>query len=227
MLLTPSWLYYLFGGLMLAVGAYGVLLLGLAVVTRRYAGVDVEISHVAMGLAMAGMFVESWYFGPDALWELVFGVLLVWFAVRGIRSVQTFGLHLPHTWVHALMSFAMLVMYWFPMGSSAGRSVGMSMTAGGAGGRLDPGLAFLLVVALLASAVFTLASRKKGGVVYGTHVKAAEAATGAGVLAADAYLADTLSSAGGVESVVAAPALLDAAHVVMAVGMAFMLVLML
>ena len=115
---TPSWLYYLFGVLMLAVAAYCLTLLVLSVATNRPAGRDVEISHIFMGVAMAGMFVGQWAFGRSAVWEIIFGALLIWFLVESIQSVRTYGLHLPHALIHAVMNFAMLLMYWFPMGSS-------------------------------------------------------------------------------------------------------------
>ena len=79
---TPSWLYYLFGGLMLGVAAYCLTLLILSVATDRPAGRDVEISHLFMGVAMAGMFVSQWAFGRSAVWEIIFGVLMVWFVVQ-------------------------------------------------------------------------------------------------------------------------------------------------
>ena len=79
---------------------------------------------------MAGMFVGRWAFGPSAVWEIIFGALLIWFLVESIQSVRTYGLHLPHALIHAVMSFAMLLMYWFPMGASVGA---MSMSASGEG----------------------------------------------------------------------------------------------
>jgi hypothetical protein len=225
--LTPEWLYHLFAVTMLAVAAYSLGLIGLSLVSGHRAGMDVMLSHVAMGVAMAGMFVGGWSFGPATLWEVVFGLLLVWFAARGVLSVQRYGLHLPHTWVHALMSFAMLVMYWFPMGSALGRSVDMSMTSVSIGGHVDPAVPSLLALALLASGIFTLASPNKGGAVYGTHV----VPQGGGLEDARPvptdYLVNAPSSAGSLEAVVAAPRLVDVTHVIMCVAMGFMLVLML
>ena len=152
---TPSWLYYLFGVLMLAVAAYCSTLLVLSLATHRPSGRDVEISHIFMGVAMAGMFVGDWAFGRSAVWEIIFGALLIWFLVESIQSVRTYGLHLPHALIHAVMNFAMLLMYWFPLGSSAGA---MSMSAPTTGAKLDPGLAFVVAFILFASAIFTLAS---------------------------------------------------------------------
>ncbi len=166
---TPSWLYYLFGVAMLAIAAYCFTLLVLSVATHRPSGRDVEISHVFMGVAMAGMFVDQWAFGRSAVWEIIFGILLVWFLVESIQSVRTYGLHLPHALIHAVMSFAMLLMYWFPMGATSGA---MSMSASGTGPKLDSGIAFLLAFVLFASAIFTLASPNKGASHFGSHAPA-------------------------------------------------------
>ena len=56
----PAWLYYLFGVLMLAVAAYGVLLFALSLASHRRAGRDIDVPHALMGVAMAGMFVPAW-----------------------------------------------------------------------------------------------------------------------------------------------------------------------
>lgn len=214
---VPSWLYYLFGGLMLAVAAYSVTLLILGFATNRPAGRDVEISHAFMGVAMAGMFVGHWAFGRSAVWEIIFSLLMIWFVVAAIQSVQRYGLHLPHALIHAVMNFAMLLMYWFPLGASSATG---SMSMGGSthGGSVDPGLVSLLAVILCASAVFTLASPIKGQSHFGSHAPAYAIPGGA----ADAQAVPILA----VESVAAAPWLVDVSHAVMAVGMAFMLVLM-
>jgi hypothetical protein len=227
MSLNPPWLYDLVAGLMLLVAAYSAVLLVLAAVLRRPAGADVEVSHLAMGIAMAGMFVARLTFGPDALWELVFGGLFVLFATRGLRSVQLFGLHLSHYFIHALMSLGMLLMYWFPVGSTRGRSIAMTMTAGASGGRVDPAVAFAIAFALFTSAIFTLASPNKGAIVYGSHQSTPTDGASTSGPASLALRTDTVSSAGGFESVVATPRLLDITHVVMAIAMGFMLVLML
>ena len=120
---TPSWLYYLFALAMLAVAAYGLVLLAVSVATRRTAGWDVDIAHIFMGVSMAGMFIAGWAFGPSAIWELIFTALLVWFLAQSVQSVITFGIHLTHYLIHAAMSFAMLLMYLFPAGARSGRHV--------------------------------------------------------------------------------------------------------
>ena len=214
----PPGLYYSFGVMMFAVAAYGLVLLVTQAAERRSLGRDVEISHVAKGVAMAGMFVPAWAFGPNVLWELVFVALLVWFAARSVQSVRAWGLHVPHTAVHAVMSFAMLLMYWFPSGISPSA---MSMTASATGGRIDPGLSFLLAFVLFGSAVFTVASPNRGATYFGTHggARVLVAASG-GSANGRATVASRLTT------IVATPSLLDASHVVMSTAMGLMLILM-
>ncbi len=220
---TPAWLYYLFGVLMLAVAAYCFTLVILSVATNRPAGRDVEISHIFMGIAMAGMFVGHWAFGRSAFWEIIFGALLIWFLVASIQSVLTYGLHLPHALIHAVMNFAMLLMYWFPMGSSAGA---MSTSASAAGPKLDSGVAFVVAFILFASAIFTLASPNKGASHFGSHAPAYA------MVGAPARGRAEVSTDGGVgamvavDEIVATPWLVDVSHVVMCVAMGFMLLLM-
>jgi hypothetical protein len=219
---TPSWLYYLFGVVMLGVAAYCLTLLVLSVAAGRPAGRDVEISHLFMGVAMAGMFVGRWAFGRSAMWEIIFSTLMVWFLVAAIQSVERYGLHLPHALIHAVMNFTMVLMYWFPIGAPSPDG-SMSMSTGGA--RLDPGLALLLTLVLCASAIFTLASPVKGRSHFGSHAPAyALGATGGDGRGdrPDGVSTTVLE----IDEAVAAPWLVDVSHAVMCVAMAFMLVLM-
>jgi hypothetical protein len=218
---TPVWLYYLFGVLMLVVAAYSVVLSMSSLATRRPLGWDVDVSHLVMGLSMAGMFVTKWAFGASALWELIFSVLLIWFLVRSIQSIRRWGLHFSHFLIHAVMSFTMLLMYRFPTSASMGA---MSMSARGV--RLDPGLSFVLAFVLFGSAIFTLASPNKGASRHGTH-SPAYATGGAGWGASTSQPTEQISSAGSIERLLATPRLEDASHVVMCVAMGFLLILML
>jgi hypothetical protein len=220
--LTPPWLYYLFGALVIVVAAYGVALLAVSLTTRRSPGWDVDVSHAFMGVAMAGMFVTHWAFGPSTMWELIFAVLLLWFSVRSVQSLIRWGLHLTHFLIHAMMSFAMLLMYWFPRPTTGGASM-TSMSMPSTGTRLDPGLTFVLVSILCASAIFTLASPYKGASHHGRHVPiyAVSGSSGSGSTA-DSSERGSPSA----EAIVSSPWLEDVSHVVMAVAMAFMLVLM-
>ena len=221
---TPSWLYYLFAVAMLAVAAYGLVLLAVSCATRRTAGWDVDVAHIFMGVSMAGMFVAGWAFGPSAIWELIFTVLLVWFVVQSIQSVIAFGIHLTHYLIHAAMSFAMLLMYVVPAGAT-NRGVSMSM-ASSSSARIDPGLSLLLAFVFFASAVFTLASPIKGVSHHGRHARAyAMSGAAGGTVEASSGQAPASAGRGGV-GVITAPWLEDASHVVMSIGMGFMLILM-
>jgi hypothetical protein len=219
---TPSWIYDLFGTLMLVVAGYCLASVAIETSTRRFSGWDVDIAHIAMGISMAGMFVSSWSFGPSGVWELIFGVLLVWFVVRSAQSVQIFGIHLSHWFVHAVMSFAMLMMYVFPGGGSSTGSMSSSMSHTAA--RLDPGLALLLAFLLLGSAIFTLASPNKGISHHGSH-PGGVVLVGADGSATLGGVDDTLATTGGL-AVLTTPWVEDLSHVVMCVAMGFMLILM-
>ncbi len=221
---TPSWLYYFFAVAMLAVAAYGLVLLAVSVAVRRAAGWDVDVAHIFMGVAMAGMFVADWAFGLNAIWELIFTVLLVWFLVQSVQSLIAFGVHLTHYLIHAAMSFAMLLMYMVPAGARTG-TMSMSMSSSSSG-RIDPGLSLLLAFAFLASAVFTLASPNKGASHHGRHFRA---------YAGNSRAGGTVEAVGGrvltptgreAIRVIANPRLEDASHVVMALGMAFLMILL-
>ena len=217
----PSWLYYLFGLVMFVVAAYAASLLFISVTGRHHSGRDIDIAHVFMGVSMAGMFVTKWAFGPSAIWELIFAALMVWFIVRSIQSIQRFGLHKPHEAIHATMSFAMLLMYLYPVGATAG-AMSMSMSSGAA--KLDPGLGFLLAVTFFGSAIFTLASPIKGVSHHGAHALAYATIAAEGAQDSRSVGGDSTST---VEAAFTTPWLEDASHVVMCVAMGFMLILML
>ena len=222
---TPSWLYYLFAVAMLAVAAYGLILLAVAVVARMTGGRDVDIAHIFMGVSMAGMFVSDWAFGPSAIWELIFTVLLVWFVVQSIQSVIAFGIHLTHYLIHAAMSFAMLLMYVFPAAARSG-AMSMSMSMASSRARIDPGLSLLLAFDFFASVIFTIASPYKGASHHGTHARA-YAMSGAAAGTVEAPGGPAVASTGrGAVRLITDPRLEDASHVVMAVAMGFMLILM-
>lgn len=222
---TPSWLYYSFGSLMLVVAAYCLVLLIATVAKHKPAGWDVDAAHVLMGVSMAGMFVARWAFGRGAVWEVIFAVLLTWFLARSAQSMLKYGLHLSHSLIHAVMSFAMLLMYWFPVQLTGGAPSG-SMSMASSASRLDPGLALLLAFMLCASAIFTLASPNKGASHHGAHLPA-YAMSGAGESGgSDGCTEGPIVSPGRVEELLALPWLEDASHVVMCVAMGFLLILM-
>ncbi len=165
----------------------------------------------------------DWAFGRSAVWEIIFGALLIWFLVESIQSVRTYGLHLPHAMIHAIMSIAMLLMYWFPMGASAGA---MSMSASTTGPKLDSGVAFVVAFILFASAIFTLASPNKGASHFGSHAPAYALVGATGSDRPQVRPEGGNDAAVVVDEIVATPWLVDLSHVVMCIAMGFMLLLM-
>lgn len=228
---TPSWLYYLFAVAMLAVAAYAICLLVVSWKLNDPAGRDIDIAHLFMGTAMAGMFVADWSFWPNGFWELAFFLLLVWFTFRSVQSIRHFGLHVPHEGIHAAMSFSMLMMYWFPASSSSS-AMSMSMSSS-SHAMLDPGIGLFLVVLFCGSAIFTLASPNPGASHHGSHVVARTrvlamtGARGEDVAGQGEGVRSFQHAASGPLAVITAPRLEDLSHVVMCMGMAFMLTLML
>jgi hypothetical protein len=225
MTVAPSWLYDFFGALMLVVAAYSVALLAITVAAHRPSGWDVDVAHVVMGVSMAGMFVATWGFGPRSLWEFIFMALLAWFLVRSVQSIWRYGIHLPHFLIHAVMSLAMVVMFAF-VGDASGESMGsmsMSMSVSKSP-QLDPGVAFLVALSLIASAIITVGSSKKGASHHGSHASTFTRAVGSPLLGVDSV--DGHSDSFLIERIVTTPWVEDAATVAMCVAMGLLLILM-
>jgi hypothetical protein len=217
--MTPGWLYDFFGVLVLGVAGYSVVLFGVTVAAHRPAGWDVDVAHALMGVSMAGMFVARWAFGSSLMWELIFAVVLLWFLARSAISIRQFGVHVPHFLVHGVLSLAMILMYAFPSvarnGSMGSMQMSMPMAMSG-GSRLDPAISLFLALCLLASAIFTVGSPKKGVSHHGSHALA-YAGAGGGRIPGDRV--------SPIEGVVTIPWVEDASHVAMCVAMGFLLVL--
>jgi hypothetical protein len=100
------------------------------------------------------------------------------------------------------------------------------MSGSAAGSHLDSGLGALLALVFCGSAIFTLASPNKGASHHGTHLPsyAMSGASGSGTPVGSH--GGEPSPVGNIEAAVALPWLEDLSHVVMCIGMAFMLILM-
>jgi tryptophan-rich sensory protein len=164
----PAWIPYSFAVIMVAVSLYCLGRLVAARLWDRQNHADVNVSHVLMGAAMAGMLVPSHNPFPAALGESVFGVLALWFLVRSIRAAGQRGIawrdedaghHLSHYPIHMVMSVAMIYMYAVGTPTGSGGH-GLAMVMGGAG-QVQRGyvtLSLLFIVVLFASAVWQLDS---------------------------------------------------------------------
>lgn len=158
----PAWLGAAWAVVTMAVGGYSLARLVVAVPLGRRTHVDLDAGHVLMTVAMVGMFVPGWRTLPDGAWEGTFLVVGLWcagraglFLARGRPAIPgaTPGPHLRHLAVHGVMAFAMVYMDAVsPAAGHAGGAPGMAMSSGAG----VPSLTLLLVVVLLASAVWQL-----------------------------------------------------------------------
>jgi hypothetical protein len=87
----PGWLGWLLAVVMLGTAAYCAGRLAVAWRSRRPTGYAVDLTHVLMGTAMAGMLVPELGFAPAGLWQVTFAVTGCWFAAPAVRSLTRGG----------------------------------------------------------------------------------------------------------------------------------------
>jgi hypothetical protein len=128
--MTPAWILDTFAAIMLVVAAVSAARL---VAARPWEPgsiiTDTDISHLLMGIAMAGMLASSLTTLPNAAWAVVFGVLTVWFGYRVARDYRASGtraLAVGHCAPHLVHSAAMLYMFLAITGPVASGGAGMS-----------------------------------------------------------------------------------------------------
>jgi hypothetical protein len=143
-MMTPAWILDVFAALMLVVAAVSAARLSMA---RQWRGglatADVDVAHLLMAIAMAGMLAASLTTLPDTAWEVVFGLMTAWFAGRiwrdgtgnGVRALAD-GHYAPHL-VH---SGAMLYMFLALAAPASGAEMGGMPGMGGSSG---PGMQML------------------------------------------------------------------------------------
>ena len=220
---TPSWLYYFFGLLMLAVAAYCFTLLVLSLATHRPSGRDVEISHIFMGVAMAGMFVGQWAFGRSAVWEIIFGDTpgLVPGREHPIGpNVRPPPAPRPDPRRHELRHAVDVLV------PDGGNVRGRCRCRRRQERSSIRGSAFVVAFVLFASAIFTLASPNKGASHFGSHAPAYALAGAASQDRPDAQPEAGAEAVLVLDDIVATPWLVDVSHAVMCIAMGFMLLLM-
>jgi uncharacterized membrane protein len=87
--LTPAWILDIFAAIMLVVAAVSAARLVAARPWQPGAIItDADISHLLMGIAMAGLLASSLTTLPDGAWAVVFGVLMAWFGYRVVRDYR-------------------------------------------------------------------------------------------------------------------------------------------
>lgn len=220
----PAWLGDAWALAVVVVGGYCAGRLVAAVVLGRRTHVDLDVGHVLMAVAMAGMFVARWRTLPDSVWDGTFGVGALWCAGRAAAAVALgraspdgrAGPHARHYAVHGVMAAAMVYMDAVsPAHPAAGARPTMTMGVGAG----IPSLTLLFLLVLLASAVWQL-----NGI---DQLVTAATLSPAGALPggsrAGALRSAPLASAS--ERPWLAPRLEVGSHVVMCLAMAYMLVL--
>ncbi len=159
-MITPGWILDIFAAVMLVVAAVSAARLVAARPWQPGAIVlDTDIAHLLMGIAMAGTLVASLQTLPSGAWEIVFGVLTVWFGYRVIQDARTSGarsLAGGHCAPHLVHSGAMLYMF---LAVAAGGS-GMAGMGGSSGSAMPtlkfPFLAFVFALVLVGYSVWDL-----------------------------------------------------------------------
>jgi Domain of unknown function (DUF5134) len=162
--MTPAWIFDLVAALMLVVAAVSAVRLVAARPWRPGSVIiDTDIAHLLMAIAMAGVLVTSLSTLPDAAWEVIFGLMIAWFAFRVVLDARAHGVRAlagGHCAPHLVHSAAMLYMFLAVTSSSSGAMAAMpGMAAGSTSSMLmltDPTLAFVFAAILIGYAVWDL-----------------------------------------------------------------------
>jgi Domain of unknown function (DUF5134) len=157
--MTPAWILDIFAAIMLVVAAVSAARLVAARPWQRGAAVtDTDISHLLMGIAMAGMLAPSLSTLPNDAWAGVFCALVIWFGYRVVRDYRANGaraLAVGHCAPHLVHSAAMVYMFLAIKAPAAGGGSGM----GGMSGMSTlsvPTLAFLFALILAGYTIWDL-----------------------------------------------------------------------
>lgn len=223
------WLDDVFAAAMLAVALYSAGRLVTSLVGSRRSHRDVDAAHVLMGVSMAGQLVAELNPVPNGLWEATFLALSAWFAWRAYEFVRQPGVdsriddhvhRLSRRLIHLTMALAMLYMYLAAEPSRIGAGMAMGTATGTTADFVLIPTVFLL--ALLGSAIWQVDA-------LGRLAPAAVDAGSPSPLPAPAGAApDPAADDADGEPAPRwlAPRLEAAAHIVMVITMAYMLVLM-
>ena len=216
--MTPAWILDLLAALMLAVAAVSAARL---VVARPWrlgsAIIDADLAHLLMAVAMAGVLAPGLRTLPGTAWEVIFGVLIAWYAVRVVRDARVNGVRAlsgGHCAPHLVHGGSMLYMF-LAMTTVTGAMAGMAGMSGGSSSTLmvsDPTLALVFALILIGYSVWDLdqlSGRRHGP----ASARVSPAGSGAAVPA----------MAGG--EYLLSPAVTVACRVTMGVAMAFMLLI--
>ena len=163
--MTPAWILDLLAAFMLVVAAVSAARLVAAQPWRHGSVIiDTDIAHLLMAIAMAGVLTSGLSTLPIGAWEVIFGVMIAWFAFRVARDARANGVRAlagGHCAPHLVHSGAMLYMF-LGMTSPAGAMAGMAgmpgMSAGSSSMLMlsDPTLAFVFALVLVGYTIWDL-----------------------------------------------------------------------
>jgi hypothetical protein len=163
--MTPAWIFDLLAALMLVVAAVSAARLVAARPWRPGSVIiDTDVAHLLMAIAMAGVLTSSLRTLPNVAWEVIFGLMIAWYAFRVALDARANGIRAlagGHCAPHLAHSGAMLYMF-LGMTSSAGAMAGMAGMAGMSAGSSsmlmlsDPTLAFVFALVLIGYSVWDL-----------------------------------------------------------------------
>jgi hypothetical protein len=163
-MMTPAWILDIFAALMLVVAVVSAArLLAARPWRRRAATADIDVAHLLMGIAMAGMLASGLTTLSSGAWQVLFGLLTAWFGRRVVRDARANGVRAlagGHCAPHLVHSAAMLYMYLALAAPATGGGSGMTGMSGSSGSATRtleyPALAFVFALILAGYAVWDL-----------------------------------------------------------------------
>jgi len=222
--MIPSWILGIFAAIMIVVAAVSAARLVAARPwqhrTRPAALADIDVAHLLMAIAMAGMLVLGLRTLPGGAWEVVFGVMTAWFAYRVVRDAQVSGVRAlagGHCAPHLIHAGAMLYMFVAVSAPAAHGSDGTGGMGGGMSGMSGMGtlslpfLSFLFALALVGYSIWDLDQLSGPGVTGHYSVAVAHVAPASGPADGTGVLTPWVATGG---------------RIAMGVTMAFMLLIM-
>jgi hypothetical protein len=158
--MTPAWIFDLLAAFMLVVAAVSAVRLVIARPWRPGSVIiDTDIAHLLMAIAMAGVLTASLSTLSDTAWEVIFGLMIAWFAFRVVLDARANGVRAlagGHCAPHLAHSGAMLYMF-LAVTATSGAMAGMAMSGGSSSLMLsDPTLAFVFTLILIGYSIWDL-----------------------------------------------------------------------
>jgi len=129
---------------------------------RGAALADIDLAHLLMAIAMAGMLTASPQTLPNGAWSVIFAVMTAWFGYRVVRDAQVSGVRAlagghcaPHL-IHAAAMLYMFMAFTAPAAHGSGGTGGMAGGMSGMGTLQLPFLAFLFALLLIGYTIWDL-----------------------------------------------------------------------